>query len=79
MQKHKLLLSITCQLVRTGDVCGNGETCMDPVTNDACGPNTVSGCECSADEIDEGNRCDLYGETAAHTLSTLLRSTQAVW
>ncbi len=41
---------------------------MDMVTYEVCGPNSAAGCECSFEEIDEGGRCDKYGEHAPHTV-----------
>ena len=59
-----------CLHVCAGNACGNGETCTDMVTFGGCGPNSISGCECSPDEIDEGGRCDSYGEPAPFALYT---------
>ncbi|DBA82801.1 hypothetical protein WJX77_004938 [Trebouxia sp. C0004] len=61
----------------SGNICGNGETCMDMTTNQVCGPNSVTGCQCSSEEIEEGGRCDLYGAPCATASNITCKTTRA--
>ncbi|KAL0052806.1 hypothetical protein WJX82_008114 [Trebouxia sp. C0006] len=61
----------------SGIICGNGETCMDMTTNQTCGPNTITGCQCSSEEIDEGGHCDLYGAPCTTAFNTTCKTTRS--